>query len=175
MRKLRLGVIVASALLAALVVVPVDGWAQGGDGQGRQERQMQGRRGGGGPGPAGLVRMLERNAAQLGIDAATLERARGIETAAQERSGKLSERQRAEREAMRKLLDADAPDEAAVLAQADVMGQLDTDLRKQELRSMLEIRRLLTPEQRSAVAKLRDERPRGQRGRRGRGGRGPAD
>jgi hypothetical protein len=78
---------------------------------------------------------------------------RGLDTEARSRSKDLVERQRKEREVMRTLLDAESPDESAILSQADLLGQIDTDLRKQDLRTMLAMRRLLTPEQRAELKK----------------------
>jgi len=49
---------------------------------------------------------------------------------------------------LRALLAQDAPDETAVLAQAEVIGHLETTSRQQLLRTLLTVRGLLTPEQR---------------------------
>ena len=54
-------------------------------------------------------------------------------------------------EALRTLLEQDTPDEAAVLAQADVIGGLQTTYRKQGLRTLLAIQAQLTPEQRASL------------------------
>lgn len=52
---------------------------------------------------------------------------------------------------MRTLLQQDTPDEAAIMAQAEAIGALRTAVRKLRLRTMLQIRALLTPEQRQRL------------------------
>lgn len=58
-------------------------------------------------------------------------------------------------EQMRTLLDQDAPSSDAVLAQADAVGALETQMNKLGLRTMLEVRALLTAEQWEALAPKR--------------------
>jgi Spy/CpxP family protein refolding chaperone len=45
-------------------------------------------------------------------------------------------------------LEQEDPDEAAVMEQAEAIGALRTESRKQGLRTLLDVRALLTPEQR---------------------------
>jgi Spy/CpxP family protein refolding chaperone len=52
---------------------------------------------------------------------------------------------------LRALLEQDTPDEAAVLAQAEVIGTFETALRKHAMRTLLAVRALLTPEQRASL------------------------
>jgi Spy/CpxP family protein refolding chaperone len=52
---------------------------------------------------------------------------------------------------LRALLQQDTPDEAAVLAQSEVIGGLETEHRKQALHTLLTVRALLTPEQRATL------------------------
>jgi Spy/CpxP family protein refolding chaperone len=68
------------------------------------------------------------------------------------------------REALRSLHDAlraslgeEEPDEARVMQLADQIGAAETEKRKQRLRTMLEIRRLLSPEQRAELVKIHAE------------------
>ncbi|GIX48898.1 MAG: hypothetical protein KatS3mg131_3109 [Candidatus Tectimicrobiota bacterium] len=58
---------------------------------------------------------------------------------------------RAAYEALRALLEQDLPDESAVLTQADRIGELQTKLRQQTLRTLLAVRAQLTPEQRARL------------------------
>jgi Spy/CpxP family protein refolding chaperone len=161
------------ALLAAAVAMPVIGSAQPGEqGSASAQEKMEHRHGRLAPGPGGFARMLERNAERLKLEATTIEQIRALDGVARESAKDRVEKQRREREVMRTLLDAESSDESATLSQADLRGQLDTDLRKQDLRTMLAMRRLLTPEQRAELAKLREERHRGRGGKHGR--RGPA-
>jgi Spy/CpxP family protein refolding chaperone len=48
-------------------------------------------------------------------------------------------------------LEHENPDEAAVMAQADAIGALKTEAQKHRLRTMLQVRALLTPEQRTKL------------------------
>ena len=52
---------------------------------------------------------------------------------------------------LRALLGQDTPDEAAVLAQSEVIGTLETEHRKQTLHTLLAVRALLTPAQRASL------------------------
>jgi len=61
-------------------------------------------------------------------------------------------------EQMHALLAADVPDEAAVMQQAERIGALETDERKTRLRGMLQIRALLTPEQRALLVEIHEAR-----------------
>jgi Spy/CpxP family protein refolding chaperone len=49
---------------------------------------------------------------------------------------------------MKTLLAHDTPDESAVMQQIDSIGLAETEMHKHRLGTMLEIRTLLTPEQR---------------------------
>ena len=55
------------------------------------------------------------------------------------------------RQDLRAMLRQDKPDEAQVLAQAEVVGGLETEQRKQALHTWLTVRALLTPEQRASL------------------------
>lgn len=69
---------------------------------------------------------------------------------------------------LRALLDAETPDEAAVLAQAELLGGLETEARKERLAARLQVQALLTPEQRAELRDVLDEHPGHGPGRRGR-------
>lgn len=111
----------------------------------------------------GLER-LERDIASLGLEQAKLDAAyQAIDQArAQRRS--LDGEIRAAHERMRELLEQDAPAVDAVTAQAEKLGALQTEARKAELRALVQVRSLLTPEQWKQIE------PRGHRGRFDRGG-----
>lgn len=73
---------------------------------------------------------------------------------------------RGAREEMRELLEADDPQEDAILAQAEVIGRLQVSLEKDRLMTLLRIRALLTPQQRdslTAALELRMQRRRERR------------
>ena len=73
---------------------------------------------------------------------------------------------------LRRLLDRDQPDRAAVLKQVELTGALETRYRRARMEVMLDMRALLTPDQRRALGALRGElregRRRGRHGPRGR-------
>lgn len=60
--------------------------------------------------------------------------------------------------ALREMLRADEPDREAVMAQAERIGELETGLRKLRLATLLEVRALLSDEQRAELAALHEER-----------------
>ncbi len=114
------------------------------------------------------LRLLERNAERLGLDDATLAQMRAVAEAEREQSRALRESQRRERRVLRELMKAPKPDRPVIMNQLDVLGQLETDLRKQRMSGWLDIQALLTPEQREELASLRAEmRERFKEGRRG--------
>jgi Spy/CpxP family protein refolding chaperone len=116
----------------------------------------------GGPHPG---RFIERHAERLGLDAETLEAIQKISDESRERGEELRIELRDAHRAMRDLLSGEAPDEPAVLQQAESIGELELEERKNRLRAMIRIRGLLTPEQREELMRMREELgPRGRRG-----------
>ena len=140
----------AAASLALLLGLPIyaaaKGEGQGGPGHGRGRHAPS------------MARMLEKNADRLQLDTNTLTRIQQIDVAQKERSKETRERVKAEHQKLHEMLQADAPSEGAVLAQVDVIGDLRTDLQKERLSSMLQMRALLTPAQRAKLQKLRAEK-----------------
>jgi Spy/CpxP family protein refolding chaperone len=114
------------------------------------------------PGPWGPpghspARFIQENAERLGLDAETRATIEKIATGSRDAERDLRSRIHAAHEQMRELLDADQPDEAAVMAQADAIGALELEGRKQMLSALLRIRALLTPEQRAELVRIREE------------------
>jgi Spy/CpxP family protein refolding chaperone len=116
-----------------------------------------GRRGGDKGGPP-FERILAQNAERLGLDQETQDQIKAIAKAARAEAKPTRELVRAKKDAMHLMLQSDAPVEAAIMQQADEIGALQTELRKNKLRSMLKIRKLLTPEQRKELVKIHNER-----------------
>jgi Spy/CpxP family protein refolding chaperone len=103
--------------------------------------------------------MIERHAKRLGLSDETVAAMRQIvETSRAENDRFRGEIDKAQTE-MRTLLDQDVPDETAVMLQADKIGHLVVDQRKNQLRAMIKMRSMLTPEQRAELAKIRAEHP----------------
>jgi Spy/CpxP family protein refolding chaperone len=123
-----------------------------------QARPGGGPHGPGGPGdPSGPGRWIERHAEALDLDEATLAKIEAVVGASREEAERIRAEHHAAREAMRALLDQDAPDRAAVMRQAEALGAIDTRRHKQRLATMLDIRALLTPEQRTKLRGLKDD------------------
>ena len=111
-----------------------------------------------GPGGRDPGKMILRHADEIGLDERTREEIEAIVAETQPRGEQLSTDLRAAHEEMRALLSADRPDRAAVMKQADVIGELETERRKLRFDAMLRIQERLTPEQRQALRELREKR-----------------
>jgi Spy/CpxP family protein refolding chaperone len=122
-------------------------------------------------GPPPDVR-LEKNLEALGIEPTQMEKIRGILAASKQKREQMHTQLRAAFDEMHALLEQDPPDEAAIMQQADKIGQIQTEGHKAMLHVLLQVRAELTPEQRQ---KLKDSmRGDGPPPWRGRGG-GPPD
>lgn len=64
---------------------------------------------------------------------------------------------RTHREQLYKLLESDLPDEAAVLTEQDAIGSIEQQQRRAVIEQMLEMRKILTPEQRQAWLRMMRE------------------
>jgi Spy/CpxP family protein refolding chaperone len=112
---------------------------------------------------------FEKFIEEINLDQKTLIEVKRILNASQAKHKELFGQLRAAHERMRFLLEQQNPDEAAVMTQADTIGALETEARKQRLRTMLQVHALLTAEQRTKLLeKLRTQRPRGRHRLRGR-------
>jgi len=109
-------------------------------------------------GPPPFERILERHAERLDLDDATRAKIREVADEGRDERRALHERVRALRDELRGLLSADAPVESEVLAKAEEIGRAETVLEKERLRSMLAIRKLLTPAQRQELVEIHRER-----------------
>jgi Spy/CpxP family protein refolding chaperone len=112
--------------------------------------------GGHGPGPGGFF--LQRQIEKLELPAETRTKVDALLAESRTSQEKLHEQIRAAHDSMRALLDQDSVDEAAVMAQADSIGALMTQARKQDLKTLIEVRSLLTPEQRASLDQQMEER-----------------
>jgi Spy/CpxP family protein refolding chaperone len=104
---------------------------------------------GGGPG-----HRLEEKLKTLGLDANQQAKVQAILDAAKPERDQIRTQIREAFDSMHTLLDQETPDQAAVLAQADKIGQLTTEAHKEMLKTLLAVRAELTPDQR---AKLKAE------------------
>jgi len=101
---------------------------------------------------------LERNAEELGLDDETTEAIQQVLEEGRKRARGLDDAMHEARLVMRDLLRKDLPDEATVMRQAEVIGELEIERNKHRLATLIEIRSLLTPEQREMLAGRREER-----------------
>ena len=98
--------------------------------------------------PLGTVEHL---VGELGLDAETEASIYSVLDAQRQARRDHLDEIRTARDELRALLDAEIPDEEAIFAQVDVIGALATDARKDGLRTLLEVRSLLDPEQQEAL------------------------
>lgn len=110
-----------------------------------------------------LDAILERHAERLGLAPEALARIRAVADAARPEHERLEDELHALRLELRGLLAEDAPDPDAVMHQADRIGGAETALDKHRLATLLQIRALLTPEQRRELVRIYEERRRDRR------------
>lgn len=110
-----------------------------------------------GGGPMGFER-IEHRLERLDLDSETREAALEILDEARAHHGALAPEIHEARDLMRELLAADAPDEEAVLAQADAIGALKREASHARVRTLLALRALLTAEQWQELHPPRGER-----------------
>jgi Spy/CpxP family protein refolding chaperone len=152
-------------LLAAGKALVVGVLLVGLSGPGGSLAQRPGPARGPGPGPGPQPgRFVERHAERLGLDEETQAALQEIVDEARKRGEELEIELRDAHEQMRDLLSQEEPDESAVMRQAEAIGELELEERKNRLRATLRIRALLTPEQREELIRIREESgPRGVR------------
>lgn len=114
----------------------------------------------GGPGGPSLER-LERKIERLDLGAEQEKAAYTILDQARGEQRARRDAMRSAHERMRELLSQEAPDAAAVEAQADAIGALHTEAQKAHLRTLLSLRPLMTPEQWQALQTKRGPHGRG--------------
>jgi Spy/CpxP family protein refolding chaperone len=97
---------------------------------------------------------LEHLVESIGLDEKTLTEVYKVIDASKAEHRELRRKLREVHDRMHSLLEQKEPDEAAVMAQADTIGALETEIQKQRLRTVLQVRALLTPEQRAKLLEL---------------------
>ena len=113
---------------------------------------------GGGPRPGGGAdRFIEEHAVQLGLDDQTRAAIDQIIDESRIRARELRVELRGQHQEMQELLSEKTPDEAAVMKQAEAIGQTETELHKHRLGTLIKIRALLTDEQRAELMEIREE------------------
>ena len=102
-------------------------------------------------------RFIEEYAERLGLEAETVAAIRTIVEATHLQSKAPGAKLHQAYTQMRALLSQEMPDEAAVMQQADIIGAMELEARKDRLQAMLRIRALLTPAQRQELMRLQGE------------------
>lgn len=105
----------------------------------------------GGHGGFDPLARLDTAVAGLGLDSETREFAYGVIDEARQSQRALREVMRSELETMKALLEEPQPDEEAVLAQAEVLGDLHVESSKLELRALVRLLAALDDEDREAL------------------------
>jgi Spy/CpxP family protein refolding chaperone len=113
-----------------------------------------------GHGPSGRLDRLEGKLADLGLDTETRAAAARVIEQARAEAEERRDQAREERHALRELMQQDPPAVEQVMAQADTLGALETERRKAKLRTLLELRALLTSEQWEQLHERRHRRGR---------------
>ena len=102
-----------------------------------------------------MLDRLESGVGTLGLQPKDLDAIyQVIDTARKERRP-LDAQLRTAHQQMRTLMDADAPNVDAVTSQVDTIGSLTTQLRKIDLRAAVQVRSMLTPDQRKQLEGMR--------------------
>jgi Spy/CpxP family protein refolding chaperone len=104
-----------------------------------------------GTGMGGHAAFLDRQIQQLHLPAQTQSAVDAVIAQSRTQQDALRDQIRAAHESMKSLLEQDTPDEAAVMAKADSIGQLMTQQRKNDLHTLIQVRSLLSPEQRAQL------------------------
>ncbi len=105
-----------------------------------------------------LHRFLQRNAEDLGIDEETLEAIVAIAENSREEFTELKQELAEAKEGLGTLLDADEPNRRSVMAQVETLGRAEIAMRQAHLTTLMDIRALLTPEQRADIEQQMEER-----------------
>ena len=108
-----------------------------------------------------MLEKLERDVAGLGLEQKELDAAYQLIDQARRDKRPLDGEVRTAHEQMRTLLEQDQPNVDAVTSQAEKIGSLTTQARKIELRTVVQVRNLLTPEQRKQLDGMSDRFARG--------------
>ncbi len=103
-------------------------------------------------------RFLDAYADRLGLDEETREKIRAKIDASRSASEPLRDQVHDGYRALRELLMQDAPNQDAVMQQAQEVGELRIALAKLRLATLLDVRALLTPEQRAEMIAIHQER-----------------
>jgi Spy/CpxP family protein refolding chaperone len=103
--------------------------------------------------------VLRTQADELGLDEATVDQIMAIALGAREQRMVLREAVDIARTQLDAVLLVDVPDETTVIAALEMLADAELALRTHDLRTLLAMRALLTPDQRAAFAELYGQPP----------------
>lgn len=98
--------------------------------------------------------MIEEVAGRLGLAPDTLKKIRQLAYDTEKKVIEIDYQMQRSFLELRQLLDEDLPDTERVMGQIEKVGQLDIRLRQEQIRLLLEVRKLLSPEQRAKLREL---------------------
>lgn len=110
-----------------------------------------------GPGEYGIGECIERHAEELGLDDKTRAAIRGVVEKSADESRALRKEKHAAKRALDELLDAKDLDDDAIDEQVEKIVEIEKRAQRQRVETRVEVRKLLTPEQREKLAALRKE------------------
>jgi len=116
-----------------------------------------------GPGGFGKGKRLERAIQKLDLDEAKRAEVLGVIESARESGRALREQLRTEHRELRAMLEDPNVAEDAAIAQSDAVAAARAELEKHQLRTLLQVRSLLTPEQQAQLAEVMGKRHCGSR------------
>ena len=93
-------------------------------------------------------------AEQLGLPAATMKRIRELAFDAEKKVIEIDSHMQGAFLELRRMMDEDKPDTEKIMRQVEKIGTFDIRLRQEQLRLLLQVRELLTPEQREKLRHL---------------------
>jgi len=98
--------------------------------------------------------MIEKVAGELGLQEATLKKIRDLAYETEKKSIEFDSQLETAFLDLRRLMDADQPDEKKVMGQVDKIGALEIQLKKLHIKTLLSVREMLSPEQRQKLKQL---------------------
>jgi Spy/CpxP family protein refolding chaperone len=105
-----------------------------------------------------MEHFLEQEAEELGLDDETKATIRKLLEEGREQAREFDDALHEARSVVHDLLSQDVADEEAVMRQAEIIGQIETERSKHRLKTLMEIHALLTPEQRALLREKREQK-----------------
>jgi Spy/CpxP family protein refolding chaperone len=103
-------------------------------------------------------RFLEKHAERLGVDEETRQAIEARFESSREQAEPIRDALHASHRALREMLREEEPDRSAIMSLAEATGELEIELRKLRLATLLEVRAMLTEEQRDEMVAIHEER-----------------